>query len=175
MSEANGALGSRPDGAFGELGTGTILAGLSAFRRLGRDWTLLGSGHAGMHRTDSRRQGIVRGVSGLWSSAVAVGVVGRDVARSGDRLAFRLSQPLRVEVGHAQLRWVSGRGPDGRVELGQANLSLEPSGRQLDLEIAYSRPWAGGRAHMSAIASHDEGHVGGEQETSFVARFSRRF
>ena len=93
-----------------------------------------------MHRTDSRRQGIVRGVLGLWSSAIAVGVVGQEVARSGDRLAFRLSQPLRVEAGRAQLRWVSGRSPDGRVELEQTDLSLEPSGRQLDLEVAYSRP-----------------------------------
>ena len=175
MSEANGALGSRPDGAFGELGTGTILAGFSASRRLSGSWTALGSAHAGVHRTDSRRQGIVRGVSGLWSSAFAVGVVGQDVARSGDRLAFRLAQPLRVEAGRAQLRWVSGRSPDGRVELERADPSLEPSGRQLDLEVAYSRPWAGGRAHVAAIASHDAGHVGGEQEVSIVARFSRRF
>ena len=65
MSEANGALGSRPDGAFGEFGTGTVLTGLSASRRLSGSWTALGSAHVGMHRTDSRRQGIVRGVSGL--------------------------------------------------------------------------------------------------------------
>ena len=173
MSEANGALGSRPNGAFGEFGTGTVLTGLSASRRLSGSWTALGSAYAGMHRTDSRRQGIVRRVSGLWSSTFAVGVVGRDVAGSGDRLAFRLSQPLRVEAGRARLRWVSGRSPDGRVELEQADLSLEPSGRQLDLEVAYSRPWADGRARMAAIASNDAGHVGGEQEVSIVARFSR--
>lgn len=175
LSEANGAVGSRPDGAFGEFGTGTILTGLTASRRLGGDWTLLGTAHAGVHRTDSLRQGIVRGVSGLWSGAFAVGVVGRDVGRSGDRLAFRLSQPLRVEAGRVQLRWVSGRSPDGRVELEQADLSLEPSGRQLDLEVAYSRPWAGGRAQMAAIASHDAEHVAGEREVSILARYSRRF
>ena len=171
MSEANGAVGSRPDGAFGEFGTGTILTGLTASRRLGGSWTLLGSAHAGAHRTDNVRQGIVRGVSGLWSGAFAVGVVGRDVGRSGDRLAFRLSQPLRVEAGRAELRWVSGRSPDGRVELERANLGLEPSGRHLDLEVAYSRPWAGGSAHMAAIASHDAGHVAGEREVSIVARY----
>ena len=175
MSEANGAAGSRPDGAFGEFRTGTILTGLSASRRLGASWTVLGNAHAGVHRTDNRRQGIVRGVSGLWSSAFAIGVIGQGVARSGDRLAFRLSQPLRVEAGRAQLRWVSGRSPDGRVELEQADLSLKPSGRQRDIEVAYSRPWAGGRAHMAAIASHDAGHLGGEQEVSIVARFNRRF
>ena len=175
MSEANGAVGSRPDGAFGEFRTGTILTGLSASRRLSASWTVLGSAHAGVHRTDNRRQGIVRGVSGLWSSAFAAGVIGQDLARRGDQLAFRLSQPLRVEAGRAQLRWVSGRSSDGQVELERADLSLKPSGRQLDLEVAYSRPWAGGRAHMAAIASHDAGHVGGEQEISVVARYSRRF
>ena len=175
MSEANGAVGSRPDGAFGEFHTGTTLTGLSAFRRLSGGWTVLGSAHAGVHRTDSRRRGIVRGISGLWSGAFAVGVVGRDVARSGDRLAFRLSQPLRVETGRAQLRWVSGRSPDGQVEIERADLGLEPSGRQLDFEVAYSRPWAGGRAHMAAIASQDAGHVAGEGEVSIVARYNRRF
>ena len=115
LSEANGAVGSRPDGAFGELATGTILTGVTASRRLGGSWTLLGSAHAGVHRTDSLRRGIVQGVSGLWSGAFAVGAVGRDVGRGGDRLAFRLSQPLRVEAGRAALRWVSGRSPDGRV------------------------------------------------------------
>ncbi len=175
MSEANGAVGSRPDGAFGEFHTGTILTGLSASRRLNGSWTVLGSAHAGVHRTDSRRRGIVRGVSGLWSGAFTVGVVGQDVARGGDRLAFRLSQPLRVEAGRAELRWVSGRSPDGRVEIERADLSLEPSGRQLDLEVAYSRPWAGGSVHMAAIASQDAGHVAGEREVSIVARYIRRF
>ena len=175
MSEANGAVGSRPDGAFGELRTGTILAGLTAFRRLGGSWTVLGSAHAGAHRTNNVRQGIVHGVSGLWSGAFAAGVVGRDVGRNGDRLAFRLSQPLRVEAGRAQLRWVSGRSPDGRVELERADVGLKPSGRQLDLEVAYSRPWAGGRAHMAAVASQDAGHVAGEREVSIVARYNRRF
>ena len=175
MSEANGAVGSRPEGAFGEFHTGTILTGLSAFRRLSGSWRVLGSAHAGVHRTDSRRRGIVRGVSGLWSGAFAVGVVGQDVARNGDRLAFRLSQPLRVEAGRAELRWVSGRSADGQVELERADLSLEPSGRQLDLEVAYSRPWAGGQARMAAVASHDAGHVGGDREVSIVVRYSRRF
>ena len=175
MSEANGAVGSRPDGAFGAFGTGTILTGLTASRRLGGNWALLGSAHAGAHRTENVRQGIVRGVSGLWSGAFAVGAVGRDVGRSGDRLAFRLSQPLRVETGSAELQWVSGRNSGGGVEIERADLSLEPSGRQLDLEVAYSRPWAGGSAHMAAIASHDAGHAAGEREVSFVARYSRRF
>ena len=175
MSEANGAVGSRPDGAFGEFRTGTILTGLTASRRLSANWTLLGSAHAGVHRTDNLRRGIVQGVSGLRSSAFAVGLIGQDVARSGDRLALRMSQPLRVEAGHAQLRWVSGRSPDGQVEFKQADLGLEPSGRQLDLEVAYSRPWEGGRAHVAAIASDNVGHAEGEREVSILARYSRRF
>ncbi|MDE0053274.1 MAG: S8 family serine peptidase [Gammaproteobacteria bacterium] len=175
MTEANGSVGSRTDGAFGEFRTGTMLTGLTAYRRLSDNWALLGSAYAGVHRTDDLRQGIVRGMSGLWSSAFAAGIVGQDVARIGDRLGFRLSQPLRVEAGHAELRWVSGRSPDGRVELEQATLGLEPSGRQFDLEAAYSRPWAGGQVHMATIASQDLGHARGEREVSILARYSRQF
>ncbi len=175
ISEANGAVESRPEGAFGKLRTRTIFTGFTTSRHLSGNWMLLGSAHAGAHRTDKLRQGIVRGLSGLRSGAFAVGLIGQDVGRSGDRLALRVSQPLRVEAGRAQLRWVSGRGPGGQVEFEQADLNLKPSGRQIDLEVAYSRPWVGGQVHMAMIASRDAGHVGGEQEVSIVARFSRRF
>ena len=175
MSEENGVVGSRTDGAFGELRTGTILTGLTVFHRLNGNWALLGSAHTGLHRTDDLRRGIVRGVSGLWSSAFAVGAIGQDVGRSGDRLAFRFSQPLRVEAGRAQLRWVSGRNPDGQLEFEQADVGLAPSGRQFDLEVAYSHAWAGGQVHIATLASQDAGHARGEQEVSVVARYSRQF
>ena len=63
----------------------------------------------------------------------------------------------------------------GQVEVEQAVLELEPSGRQLDLELIYARPWAGGRAHVALIASRDAGHVRGETEAVLLMRYSREF
>lgn len=118
---------------------------------------------------------MVRGMSALRTGSFAVGLIGEEVDRAGGRLAVRLSQPLRVEAGDMRLRWVSGRTPDGGVTVEEATLDLEPSGRQLDLELVYARPLAGGEAHLAAIASRDAGHVRGEHEAALLARYRLAF
>ena len=70
---------------------------------------------------------------------------------------------------------MSGRTPNGQVEAGQATVDLEPSGRQLDLELAYSRPWAGSQTYLAGIASRDAGHVRGAQEAVLLFRYCREF
>ncbi len=175
LTEAERLVGSRPGGAFGELGGNTGMVGLSAHRRLGDVWNLFASAHVGTSRAEVGRHGMLQDPSALRTSAFALGLVGGDIHDAGGRLAFRLSQPLRVEAGRARLRWVSGRTPDGRVEVEQATLDLEPSGRQLDLEVTWSRPLAGGQAHVAAVASSDAGHARGTSEALLLMRYKRMF
>ena len=175
LAEDRGLAGSRPSGAFGELRGDTVIAGLSAHRSLSEGWSLLTSAHAGISRATMSRHGMLRNPSPLWTGAFALGLLGEDIGGAGGRLAFRMAQPLRVEAGHARLRWVSGRTPDGDVEVRQATVDMEPSGRQLDLELTYSRPWMDGEAHLAAIASRDAGHVRGEHEAALLMRYHRRF
>ena len=175
LAESRGLVGNRSSGAFGRLGGDTAIVGLSAHRRLGRRWSLLAGAHAGMSRAQVRRNAMLRRLSPLWTSSLAAGIIGQEVDRSGGWLAFMLSQPLRVEAGRAELRWATGRTSDGRVAIERAVRGLEPSGRRLDLELVYSRPWAGGLAHLAAIASRDAGHVRGRHEAVLLMRYSRRF
>ena len=175
LAEAERLVGSRPSGAFGELGGNTGMAGLSAYRQLGNGWGLLASAHAGTSRAEVRRRGMMQNPSALWTSSFALGLIADEIDRAGGRLAFRLSQPLRVEAGQAWLRWIAGRTADGQVKVEHAAIDLEPSGRQLDLEVTYSRPWAGGRAHLAAIASRDAEHVDGRNDAALLMRFSRMF
>ena len=175
LAEDRGLAGSRPSGAFGEMHGDTVIAGLSAHRPLSEGWNLITSAHAGLGRATMSRHGMLRNPSRLWTGAFALGLLGEDIGGTGGRLALRISQPLRVEAGHARLRWASGRTPDGDVEVRQATVDLEPSGRQLDLELTYSRPWMDGEAHLAAIASRDAGHVRGEHEAALLMRYSRRF
>ena len=175
LAEAERLVGSRPSGAFGELSGNTGMVGLSAYRHLGDGWGLLASAHAGTSRAEVRRRGMMHNPSLLWASSFALGVIGDEIDRAGGRLAFRLSQPLRVEAGQARLRWVSGRTADRQVKIDHAVFDLEPSGRQLDLEVTYSRPWAGGRAHLTAVAARDAGHVDGENDAALLMRYSRAF
>ena len=175
LSEAEAVVGGRPSGAFGEVAADSVIAGLSAHRSLGAGWTLLASAYAGMSHAEMQGHGMVRDASALWTGSFALGLLSESVDRAGGQLGFRLSQPLRVEAGHAQFRWVSGRIPDGRVTVEEAALNLEPSGRQMDLELAYSRPWSGGRAHLAGVVTRDAGHVQGEHEAALLMCYSLSF
>ena len=175
LSEAEAVVGGRPSGAFGEVAADSVIAGLSAHRSLGAGWTLLAGAHAGVSRAGMQGHGMVRDASALWTGSFALGLVGESADRAGGQLGFRLSQPLRIEAGRAQLRWVSGRTPDGRVEVEEAALDLAPSGRQLDVELIWSRAWAGGRAHLAGVVTRDAGHVRGEHEAALLARYSLSF
>lgn len=127
LAESHSLVGGRPTGAFGRVGGDTGIVGLSAHRQLGVRWSLLSSVHAGMSRAETGRRGMVRGLSSLLTSSFAFGIIGQGFDHSGDRLAFTLSQPLRVEASHGELRWISGRTPDGRVEVEQAVLLMRYS------------------------------------------------
>ena len=173
LAEAEAVVGGRPSGAFGEIAADSVIAGLSAHRSLGTGWTLLASAHAGVSHAETQGHGMVRDASALWTGAFALGLVRMD--RGGGRWGLRLSQPLRIEAGRAKLRWVSGRTPDGRVTVEEAVLDLVPSGRELEVELSHSRPWAGGRAHLAAFLTRDAGHVRGEHEAAMLARYSLSF
>ena len=175
LAEAERVLGQRTRGAFGDFAGGTAFLGLSAGRRLNDVWTLLGSAHLGLSQAAARYQGMLRNPSALWTSAFSLGISGDGVTGAQDRLALRLSQPLRVEAGHAQLRWVSGRTPQRQLHIEQARLGLTPSGRQLDLELTYSRPWAGGRAYFATVVARDTGHVRGEHDVALLMRYQAEF
>ena len=175
LMEPDRLAGSRPSGAFGTLGADTVFTGVSAHRRIGDRWTVLGNVHAGLSRTGMQNHGMLHDPSALWTSAFGFGIIGEDIGHTQDRVAFRLSQPLRVESGDARLRWVSGRTRNRQVQIEEATLDLEPSGRQLDLELTYTRPWKGGQAHLATLVSRHAGHTRGENDFALFMRYNRNF
>ena len=175
LMEPNRLAGSRPSGAFGELNADTVFTGVSAYRRLGDHWTVLGNVHAGISRTGMQKHGMLHDPSALWTSTFAIGVIGKDIGHTQDRLAFRLSQPLRVESGHARFHWASGRTRNRQVRIENTTLDLEPSGRQLDLELAYSRPWKGGQANLATLVTRHAGHTRGQHDFALLLRYNRGF
>ena len=175
LMEPNRLAGSRPNGAFGELGGRTVFSGVSAYHRLGDRWTLLGSVHVGVSRTVMQNHGMLHDPSALWTSTFSVGFIGEGMKHTQDRLAFRLSQPLRVESGSAQFHWASGRTRERQARIEKTTLDLEPSGRQLDLELAYSRPWKGGQAHLATLVTRHAGHTRGQHDFALLLRYNRAF
>ena len=175
LMEPNRLAGSRPSGAFGKLNADTVFTGVSAYHRLGAHWTVLGNVHAGVSRTGMQKHGMLQDPSALWTSTFAIGIIGEDIGRTQDRLAFRLSQPLRVEAGNARFHWASGRTRDRQVRIQKTTIDLEPSGRQLDLELTYSRLWKGGEAHLATLVSRHAGHTRGQHDFALLLRYNRDF
>ena len=175
LMEPDRLAGSRPSGAFGELNADTVFTGVSAYRRLGDHWTVLGNVHAGVSRTGMLKYGMLHDPSALWTSTFAIGVIGEGIGHTQDRLAFRLSQPLRVESGNARFHWASGRTRNRQVRIEKTTLDLEPSGRQLDLELAYSRPWKGGQAHLATLVTRHAVHTRGQHDFALLLRYNRDF
>ncbi len=175
MKEESRLIGSRPTGAFGDLGSGTGFIGIAARRQVTERWTALANAYAGLSHAEIQNPGILHDVSALRSSAFAVGLVGDGILRMRDRLAIRLAQPLRVESGNADIRWVAGRTRQRQALVETASLDLEPSARQLDLELTWSRPWKRGHVHLAALTSHHAKHTLNEDDRALLIRYKREF
>ena len=175
LTEPRRLAGSRPSGAFGELGADTGFLGVSAHHRFNERWVALGSVHGGISRVRVEHPGMLHDLSGIRSSTFAFGIIGENVGRARDRLALRLSQPLRVEAGDARFNWVSGRTRDRRVLVQETVLVLVPSGRQLDIEMTYSRPWKDGQARLAALFSRDAGHERGRRDIALLMQYRRSY
>ena len=154
MGERQTLLGTVPDGAFGSLTSNAVFAGIEADGNLGA-WHLGATAEIGSVNPRSR-DGLLEDVSGIATSAFAL----HAIRPAADGSAFRvsLSQPLRVERGHALLAVPSGRTKSGEVVRNLLDIGLEPSGRQMDLSLQWRRPLDIGQLLLGATLSHEPGH-----------------
>ncbi|MGR3913004.1 MAG: hypothetical protein OD918_00515, partial [Gammaproteobacteria bacterium] len=143
VREADGFLGARAQGNFGQIGADTAFAGIGGDWAAPGEWRLLASAYFGHTRAEAG-DGMLRGIGDIFSSAFSFGLARASLARRGDWLGLRLSQPLRAERGVAKLRIPSGRTKYGEVLHSEHDVNLTPSGRNLQIEAAYRMPFAGG-------------------------------
>ena len=170
IREYSGLLASSGSGLFSDLNSRTAFAGLGfaggfsdGWRyRLGAHWGRTSAEGAWLSATDSLRSG-----------SYAAGLERSDVWRSGDGLGFRIRQPLRVSGG---LRF---RIPTGRTKYGEltwSEVSGTPSGRELEWEARYRRPYEGGHWGVSAVLVSESGHrSGAKTEGRALFAFERDF
>ena len=175
VREADGFLGMRPRGAFGAASGATTFAGFNHSWPVTDRWQLLSSGYFGWTRPAVGGE-LLRGVSQLHSSAFSLGLARRSWWRADDWFGMRLSQPLRVESGTADLRLASGRTRYGEVLYRTQRVNLQLASRNLQAEAAWRGPVGGGELFLSLGA---ERRVGGgvRHDLQFLGalRFERFF
>ena len=175
VREADGFLGARAQGNFGEISADTAFAGIGGDWAALHDWRLLASAYLGHTKADTG-DGMLRAADDIVSSAFSLGLARASLARRGDWLGLRLSQPLRAESGAAHLRIPAGRTKYREVLHRQHKLELTPSGRNLQVEAEYRVPFAGGNLRaglgFDRHANHDRAR---DLETFLRLGFERRF
>lgn len=151
LREENSVLGARFGAALGARAGTTLFADVGATLNAGSGWTLaLGGRHGWTRAMDLRLQ------SSAWSfDASRDGLLGKQ-----DRLALRLSQPLRVDSGGLSLLLpVSYDYVSGATVMERRHLSLAPQGRQIDAEASYGFPAAGGWLGLNSYWRRQSGNV----------------
>ncbi|MBD3729529.1 MAG: S8 family serine peptidase [Sphingomonadales bacterium] len=175
LAEGETVLGAWFDGPLGRPGADSLFIDASAAARLGGDWRLGGSFRQGFTRARSNE--FVTGGSRLASQAWSLDLSHANLLASGDSIALRVSQPLRVTGGGLSL-WlpVSYDYATETAIYGTQQLSLAPQGREVDGEIAWRGPLWGGDAAMSLFYRTDPGHDARLPDDKGVAiKWHRRF
>ena len=174
VDEPGSALRLHSRGAFGGLFSSLVYAGLGGATRVGA-WALSADAEAGTASVNSER-GLIAGVSPLPTSAFGVSAE-RAFDAGAQRLRFSVSQPLRVERGHARLDLPTGRTRNGEVMREVVDVPLSPSGRQVDVSADWrQRLRDGTELRLRSTASFHPGHSADEEpELSLLAGLIRRF
>ena len=102
------------------------------------------------------RGGVLERMSPLVTSAFALRAT-RPIT-GGGAFGVSLSQPLRVEDGHARFAIPVGRTTSGRVVRERVTVGAAPDGRQLDLALHWRHPVPAGEIRLGATLSRHPGH-----------------
>lgn len=157
MREDATLLGAEFHDAFGLAGADTLFLDAKAAWAPAPGWRLGAALREG--RTVARGGGLVAAGSRLTSRAWAFDLARGGVFQPGDSLAFRISQPLRVESGGLNLNLpVDYSYATLSPTYGIRTLSLTPRGREIDAELAWSGRLFMGQAAASLFLRKDPGH-----------------
>ena len=156
-------LGTKGSGAFDFSGAdnNTSFMGFKSTSLLD-DRLILNAG-ASLSYTDVNKpsSGIITEISDVTASAFELGITKFGVL-GGDALSFSLGQPHRVEDGNAHLQIAGLESSDGTVPYTYKSATLVPSGRQIDLSMAYNVDLSKKSAiRFKTMHTLEKGHVAG--------------
>ena len=178
LSEENSLFSSSSSGAFGNINDNRSL-----HTSLSASWEINDETNIFATYTDATVKPLFSGDSLLdnWSriyaNSFAVGATTKSQFRYGDRLGISLGQPLRVRKSNADVTLPVGRDLSGNVLQETQRVDLAPTGRQIDIQLAYSLK-IGIQSDISSFAtlSLQPGHdQSGDPEFAMGFKWRREF
>jgi hypothetical protein len=157
LSEDRTVLGARLHDAFGAGGADSLFLDARSAWAFAPGWRLGAAWRQGF--THARSGGLIAPGSRLTSNAWSLDVQRGDLFASGDTLALRVSQPLRVQSGGLNLDLpVAYSYETLSATNGISVLNLSPKGRELTSELAWRGPLGRGAGSMSLFYRKNPGN-----------------
>ncbi len=175
MEEDRTLLGGAFSSTFYSGRASSYFLDAGADLQLGSGWTSSLAWRAGLTRVPTN--GAMVDAGKLWTNAFAF-----DLAREGafgarDRIALRVSQPLRVARGGFDMTVPVSYDHETRTAgFGRHFFNLAPKGREIDYEVSYAAPLFTGSVSANAFVRTQPGHVAARANDLGAAfRFSSAF
>ncbi len=156
IEETDSLFGTGAEGAFGRLSSGLAFVGASRSFEVG-NWRMGVAGELGLATLETAGGILSEAGRNAFSTAFWADAV-RPLA--GGTLRLSLEQPLRIERGRLRLSLPVDRTPEGAVVLRTMAVGLEPSGREIDIGVDWTRAVAPGAAlKIGTLLIREPGHV----------------
>jgi hypothetical protein len=168
LNEDRTVLGARLHDAFGTGGADSLFLDARAAWPVSGNWRIGAAWRHGF--THARTGGLVAPGSRLASNAWSLDMQRSNLFASGDTLALRISQPLRVQSGGLNLDLPVSYSYDTLTATnGISVLNLSPKGREVTGEIAWRGPLWSGAASASLFYRRNPGHYANAPDDRGVA------
>ena len=129
----------------------------------------------GLVTSNSDNAGLLSDVSDLKTSQFNIGMVVSGIGKANNLMSLNLSQPLRVESGFADLSIPGRLDENGNVTHTIKRLSLEPSGRELNLDLGYEMKLFNGALKLGSQLMFDAVHVNNNSSEMIYGIFKTSF
>jgi hypothetical protein len=158
LDEEATVLGGRFSSSFWTGGSTSWFTDGTASLRLGGGWGAYASYRYG--RTSIPGSGALIAGGRLSSNAFAFDLTRAGAFTPGDKIGFRIMQPLRVRTGGMDVNLpVSYDYASREVGYQHRFFNLAPTGREIDYEISYGTQLLGGSIAANAFVRTDAGHI----------------
>jgi len=174
-NEMEGLLRTSGQGAFGNFAGETYHLGTTFNKQIANNVHLAGLLNYGLVTSSSDNTGFLSDVSDLKTSQFNVGMVVSGLGGSNNLMSLNLSQPLRVERGFTNLNIPGRLDQNGNVTHTTKRLSLEPSGRELNIDLGYQMKLFNGALKVGSQLMFDAVHVESNNSETVYGIFKTSF